>query len=177
MRGSGPGALAARLLWASNFISGSLGSLDCNGVGGARGVSRTLPASPSGIEALWRQALLSVPFTVRSPEQRTVPGTEWGQDQGKAREAPRGENLRRCSLSGLILHSQQLEGRCLLKFCPGDLTLLTHRQGELNEQMNEPLAPYPHRAVGRIKRARRFDSTVPTLKQCTRFAGGYGGQY
>ena len=52
------------------------------------------------------------------------------QSRGKARPRVRqrrhsGQNLRRCSLSGLILHSQKLESRCLLKFCPGHLILPT----------------------------------------------------
>lgn len=77
--------------------------------------------------------------TVRASEQRRMPGTEWGQgqDQSEAMEAARGQTLRKCSLSGLVLHLKQPESRCLLQFCPGHLILLTSKsqpwKGELNE--------------------------------------------
>ena len=43
-----------------------------------------------------------------------MPGTEWGQgqDQSEAVEAARGQTLRKCSLSGLVLHLKQPESRC-----------------------------------------------------------------
>ena len=52
--------------------------------------------------------------TVRASGQRRMPGTEWGQgqDQSEAVEAARGQTLRKCSLSGLVLHLKQPESRC-----------------------------------------------------------------